>query len=424
MTGEGSIDKLIEAFHLFDGDERPPMVLMVPLPCEEPPAANGIFQSLESQFEEDLQGFELIEAKVPSAHWEIEIRLDSGEVYILWLAPWDESFIDDLKLRAMSSGERKGLKRANYLLGLARILSGPPLAELRFCYRILSVAAPKGLGFLDLASKTCRGPRWVRDMAFSSALPSFRLLCDINAVGYHDRRSYWLHTVGLRRAGLPELEIFDVQEASLGRCKELIERAGMRFLHLGLPSEEEEFSLGGGLKLAWLWRRSLSEDPAAGFRDPCQRVPSAVLFSPVGGAFWNRLENPSLSGVFLGFEPFVDKEGIKNKKLLAGERFNRFKTLFRTYKGQEGWVFYVMLALVDQGAVEESRDIRWLRLDDMTSRGFIGRESCDEESRHYCFHFMIDWMLRSPRGDYFADDVALIEGELEESSPGRKKGGE
>ncbi len=417
------------AFSLFSAEEQPPAVLLAFLPEDCEPTADGVFSSVERQFEQELSGYEVQETSVPGATWEVEIRVKSGAVYIIWMGSFDNTQFENVDHRFVTLGEDKKLKKSSRVLGLATLMRDDYLGRLKDCYRLLSVAAPEAVAFADLGTSIIRGARWARDMAFSCALPSISLLCNIHRVKDGEGK-IWLHTHGLRRCAIPEIEIFEANDESVEECSSLVERVVRRFLDLGLPPEDEAFAVGKGLEVIWLSRETLKEDWAAQLRKDNHTVPSLVLFSSIGGTDWRRLESPALSADFLQSDLFVPKAEVQSRRLLAYERFNRFRTLYSAYSQREDWSFFVFVGLVDEGPIDDANQFAWLFVDKLTERGFLAREvdklespagDDSKEAYHYELHFMVDWLITCPEGLFSAADVSMLEDYLAETSPGKKR---
>ena len=235
--------------------------------------------------------------------------------------------------------------------------------------------------------------------------------------------------MGLRRFSLPEIEIHDVPQEAEEDCFNLLERSARRFIDLGLPPEDEAFSIGKGLELISLSRQSLKEDWASKLREGPLDVPALVLFSSIGGPSWRRLEHPASSPECLNASFFVPKGEVQSRRLIAYERFHRFRTLFRLYNQKKDWNFYAFVGLVDEGPIDEAEKFCWLQVEKITERGFLARQVKNPEERktaesklcHYELHFMVDWLIDSPQGFFGAEEVAVLEGLLEETSPGKKR---
>ena len=416
-----------KAFSLFHTEEQPPVVLLALLPDDESPLVDEVFASVERQFEQELLGFEVNEISVPKASWEVEMRVNTGAVYIIWSGEIDKEQMKATNFRSITGDELSVAQKSTKVIGLATLMKENPLQQLQRCYRLLTVAAPKATAFADVGARVARGKRWVDDMAFSCALPSISLAYSIQQEGL-DERSL-LCTMGLRRFSLPEIEIHDVPQEAEEDCFNLIERSARRFIDLGLPPEDEPFSIGKGLELIWLDRQSLQEDWAAKLRQGPLDVPAVVLFSSVGGPSWRRLENPAASPECLNASFFVPKGEVQSRRLIAYERFQRFRTLFRLYNQREEWNFYAFVGLVDEGPIDEAEKFSWLQVEKITERGFLARQVKNPEERrtaesklcHYELHFMVDWLIDSPQGFFGAEEVAVLEGLLEETSPGKKR---
>ena len=83
------------------------------------------------------------------------------------------------------------------------------------------------------------------------ATATFRIHAVTEGEGRSER--VWLHTHGLRRLGLPELEIVDVPQSAAGTLGEVINAMANAFLCFGMPPAGEPFGPGGGKSGGLLW---------------------------------------------------------------------------------------------------------------------------------------------------------------------------
>lgn len=111
------------------------------------------------------------------------------------------------------------------------------------CYhtqlKIISGLLPDCLAVLDHSSEKVLSGKWVQLAAESDVPPSPRYIFTVQAVS-GDTEEVWLHSHGLNRCGLPELEILNSTKDTFDDHYNIIEIMAKRLLESGEPPKEKE----------------------------------------------------------------------------------------------------------------------------------------------------------------------------------------
>lgn len=209
----------------------------------------------------------------------------------------------------------------------------------------------------------------------------------------HDRanaaETYWVHTHGLERAGIPDLEIFDVPRELLPAAAELLESIADLWIEFQTPDPEKMVSIGPGLQIAWRpWHTLVAERDEAATGGWCDRVDGsahtgyrAVLVEaaprhPSAGPHASAWQAPL--GVLRRLtqsETIIYKTVKFTRRIaqLARDRWGTFGLLFASRRPQD-WRFTVKL---EYPIAEESGDgrteHRWYEVDKLRPGGIHGR---------------------------------------------------
>lgn len=106
--------------------------------------------------------------------------------------------------------------------------------------KIMDALMPEALCILDEGSEKILSAKWVKLAASSNVPPSPRYLFTVQAVSEQDKSpEVWLHTHGLNRCGIPELEILGSDGKNYNNHYNLIDIMAKRFLD-GVTIEEGE----------------------------------------------------------------------------------------------------------------------------------------------------------------------------------------
>ena len=429
---------------LLCGDIIPPSWVVAQLPPEQ--ACPGVTEILEFLRAADLP---LAEARpahkpsVPNARWELEIHLETGLVegadeqeLRLWVVPSEA--LDELHLdwAQLSDAEKALASRSRWSLGSSTDFGEFPLFDFHRQLQVLLTAAPSAPVFFDVTACRAHAAVWVQEAAHSDIPPPPLSLYAIHAV-YPEpgkRRGTWLHTHGLVRCGVPELEMLDTAQDAVGSCGLLINTVAAMVLEGGMPEPATAFQPGAHMDLVWLpWQQGLARlkrgrvgGPAD--RDEYHASTSAILFAPVRRWFLRHLVSPTIYREILEGNPLLYVSTMETNRMaaLARDRLDRFASIFDDNAGLDDWVFLVKLGYPVDGAEEEDdREHLWFEVHHLAGSKCeatllnepysIGAMHEGERS-HHDLGLLTDWQILSPYGRYSADTVVHLQRKLEDGS--------
>ncbi|MCM1233404.1 MAG: DUF4026 domain-containing protein [Ruminococcus flavefaciens] len=108
--------------------------------------------------------------------------------------------------------------------------------------KIIASVLPDVIAVLDISAEKILAGKWVRMAAESAVLPAPRYIFIVQAVTSRTGK-VWLHTHGLNRCHLPELEILDSTAETYERQYNIIENTAYRMLEDGAPEWKEPLYL-------------------------------------------------------------------------------------------------------------------------------------------------------------------------------------
>ncbi|HVJ82175.1 MAG TPA: hypothetical protein VNC50_14000 [Planctomycetia bacterium] len=185
------------------------------------------------------------------------------------------------------------------------------------------------------------------------------------AVAGGEPRRYWLHTHGLERAGVPDLEIFEVPEQLVDAACEAIETVASLWIQYQTPAPETPFAIGADLEIAWRpWQAQVEEMPHAavgGWRYRRDEFAHAgyravlVAAKPVGGVVgrFGRVWRPPVETLERIASPatalYRSQYETRRMAQVARERWPSFGMLFAGRRPRD-WRFAVKLRYGEEGA--------------------------------------------------------------------------
>ncbi|QDU62315.1 hypothetical protein Pan216_31820 [Planctomycetes bacterium Pan216] len=358
--------------------------------------------------------------------------------YLIWCEPaidahWN--FVGDVRWR---SPEQQTLARSTrWLVGLEGPLSPkqPTIdyqLQLRLCDEISRGWAPV-VG--DANSLVYRAIEDVRSLASANVPPRTSSLYSIHKLVDREvdgELRYWVHTHGLERAGIPDLEMFDVPKSRLGAAKELIESVADLWIEFGTPEPEEEFLIGRAMNLRWRpWHdvaASMAPRATGGWRlrqdDPSHAGNRAVLVDATGEAGGIRAAGAPLEVltklVSTGAILFKSTQETDRTARLAYEQWGTFGLLFAS-KHPEDWRFAVKLSYdqVEEGGGTEHLwfEVKQLRPGGIRAELVSTPKSVEGMARGdvdwHSLDRLSDWRIVTPSRVYDPETASIL---LESSS--------
>lgn len=374
------------------------------------------------------------------ARWELEIELAvpgraEPALARAWLEPAPHGLLmDGVPWRGVTARDLDDGRHATWAVCVSMGFAENPLADYHAQARLLFALAPEAILVLDVNAYRPRPGAWLREVAQTKVPPSPIALFSIHDVAEPGAERHWLHTHGLDRCGLVELDALDVPGERAGLVGELMNSVAAMFLERGLPDPGEPFAVGQDIDLLWLpWSEGLSkvsEDTPGGRkdRDETHRGARAILFAPKRGVFGTKYQSPAVYVPLLEQNPllYVSSAETERMALLASERLPRFFALFDRWGEQENWLFLVKLGYpVDEAEDDSDREHLWFRVHARSAGEVeatllnapyrIARLHEGDRGRHALEH-LTDWAVLCEAGRFDAGSVAELERLLAERS--------
>ena len=196
---------------------------------------------------EQAKGFQLKAAHLGDAFCSLELS-SQGQAYTLslYLTPFGipplyrcQHYFPDVDAEELEAREQ----------GLAvEMTFGPdPLASYHLQLQVIHTLLPDTLAVMDDSSEKLLSGRWVALAAASHIPPAPRYIYTVQAVSGDESDCVWLHTHGLNRCGITELEVLDSSRQTYESHYHILETMANRLLE-----EEEPLEPGEPLYLARL----------------------------------------------------------------------------------------------------------------------------------------------------------------------------
>lgn len=282
--------------------------------------------------------------------------------------------VAEYRNRNLLEDERVAMHQAEQILECYTFLNlAYPQTHLMLQFAVMSAIAGKSYAVQDRIASTFLSGAWLAEMAQTYVPPSLELCYVIHAITPDDAEhgEYWLHTHGLLKFGLPELEILRVTRQQLSVCQGMISTTATRLL--GEPEiwyrDENDLiahNAQGGLSIRLLsWQdtltsgvleskkggiRSLFKSSAESFSgdfsereaDEIHTEPSMVILADVDGetaplsAFGEQLSEDNHT-MFL-----LPNAETARMYYLAKEKLPLFQECFHRFAPEQGQWGYMM----------------------------------------------------------------------------------
>jgi hypothetical protein len=244
-----------------------------------------------------------------------------------------------------------------------------------------------------------------------------------------------LHTHGLGRCGVAELEMLDVPPEGSGLCAKLLNAVAAQFVEHGMPPPGEPFDAGMNLTLVWFpWEQALKHVRpgclgAEADRDEGHRGASAVLLVPRRGWLWTSYEGPASYLPLLQGNPilYVSAMETERQSMLAKEHLPDFVELFGRHGASPDWHFIVKLGYRVDGAADGlAREHLWFEvhaLEGASCSATLMNEPLQVralKAGHRGSHdlgLLSDWQIFCPHGRFGPDTLSLLRAKLAGAAP-------
>lgn len=360
--------------------------------------------------------------KIGSGEYEYGVRIDTMEVEIPEMFRI-QHFFRDIDIEAIQQ-QKKGL--VVEMLFDEHILDSYH-TQLKLIHELL----PDCLAVLDGSSEKVLSGKWVALAAKSNVPPSPRYIFTVQAVS-GDSEEVWLHSHGMNRCGLPELEILNSTKDTYNDHYNIIETMAKRMLEKGEPPQEKE-----PMYLAMVtneiplmatvvnWKEALKKYPSgvlggAGDRKEGHNQNTDVIFCYPTPESMDKKQyyEVSVFDEYLNGNPIymLTNQETDRMRRLAAERLDFMLKMF----GREKITILVKVGLeVDEEFKEDGNSFEhiWFELKEkhqdtftaeLTQEPYYVKDLHEGAVMTFPYGQITDWIIFTPEGRVTPDDVYLL----------------
>jgi hypothetical protein len=360
-------------------------------------------------------------APVEGDPWALAVEVPvEGRSLALRVAPVEPPTLDATILGAArfeDEGERIAAEAAQAAVAIEGRLGGPALPAFRAqLAAAAAVAGERSSGVVDLSALRLVTPGELESLVGTSAAPRARDLLMIHSIGSRHRGRLWLHTHGLARAGVPDLEALRVRDEDRDdAAKAIFTLADL--LVSGDVAPSGVVPIGEGVAVALLDLEDalarVDEDETGGerSRDEAHRGTRMVVAPPRARRDGSVIEPDEVCEAIRGAPVlFSSHAETERQARVARERLPRLRGLYVEHAREPGWVFLVKLAF----EVARGREHLWFRvvgLEPARVEGVLENEPRDVATMKkgargwHDLARLSDWVAIAPDGSRIGPDA-------------------
>ena len=390
--------------------------LFVIWPEAERPLEEEVRLALSAAYEDvtQLDELEVTDEVLWGSTWSIPGPADrERSEYVVW-AQTRASFLDPFLADGLHDPSDHDLAlQSKWLIGIETQLDpGRPQASFQDQLRLVSqVAVPGLIAVYDDNALRVRSGREVEDLCSCPVPPRARTLYDVHAVNGVDG-GVWLHTHGLGRAGLPDLDLVGVPSGAAEDAHELLHAVVDGLLGGIEPDPDGRLEIGEQVTVRLVpldTALPFYAVDAAGGRDDrrgevadhaAQRL---VVLDPVRDVTPLRQisqvhEDPTL---------YTTADELERLRVLSTGRWGTFGQLFIMHRDHD-WRFHVRMAC-DRSTASPDREHLWFEVLGLKPGQVHGRLmnepvnvaglACGQEVWQPLDR-LTDWLIQTPNGAY------------------------
>ncbi len=373
---------------------------------------------LSHKFDKSLQ----LKIEADQTEYEVEVNPIEFELPKMYRI---QHFFPDIDIETVESS-RVGLE-------VAMEFSGEALASYHLQLKVICALLANVAAVLDHSSEKILSGRWVALAAASSVPPAPRYIYTVQAVAGEEETCVWLHSHGLNRCGLPELEILNTTKETYQTHYSIIETMANRMLELEKPLTPKEpmflarLAVDMPLVVTMVdWREAVAlyppqmlggkndrkeghnENTCAVFAYPTQEDMEQNKYAPVS-VFDSYLEGNPIYMI-------SDRETARMKRLAA----ERISYLQKAFLNRENKIIVKIGLKMDAEFSEDEneREHIWFELLEILDgeiKGKLTQEPYYVKNMHegsegvYSFTEITDWMIYTKERRITPDDVYLLD---------------
>jgi hypothetical protein len=344
-------------------------------------------------------------------------KLDSPDLSVPWsLEPVPTVPLSELHITpaSLEGVDVEAVTRSTWSLALrAPLPTDAPVDRFELLLQIARAVAPDAIALIDPEGGTVRPISWLIDVAVPGIPLRLDALYRIHAVT-DDNGNAWLHTHGLRRCGIPDLEMLAVPEAEVHAAGALLQTVVHRALVHGLPNLGLATEYGHDFEIAlvpWTYAHPAIASETGGPSDRSVSHPEDnlvlvawVTTGPTTGTWRTAahlVEEAGDNPVF-----YLTSYETDRMEALARLRWGTFTLLANHLVGLDGWRFLAKFGYGGEG--DTHREHLWFEVERADAAGAQCRLLNDphqdlgmnegDEGRHDLDR-LTDFVIASPLGN-------------------------
>ncbi len=369
---------------------------------------------------------------IPGSIWKIECQLTDKDNRTTQYIIWAEESKTYLNLQFDWHGITGYCENMNHnskwCIGLSTKFQDSPLTDFHRQIKVLIQIAPETLFIMDLSACKNFPSEWANQTALSKIPPPPDSLYTIHcAVDSEDsevsNNSIWLHTHGLNRCNLIEIEALDITEESAVNVANLIKTIAGFMLENGVPPKKKIFHIDHRLSITWLpWKTGIKKFPSSipgskKYRDDLHNFRTGILFAVKKYYVFPKYENLNKLNGLLSENPIVhiSTNETDRMKSLAFERLEDFINIFTVYKEKKEWEFLIKLGYqADNTNDETGNEHLWFQIHNysmdeveatLLNEPYNIAAMYEGQRDIHKIDNLTNWFISTPHGNYNPDSV-------------------
>lgn len=338
---------------------------------------------------------------------------------MVWLEDRGDVSADAVEESLDDPDERRAAERSMWLLGTETYLGEAPAKGFQIQLRVLDAAVTPGMpAAFDDSALSIRSGRIIREIARSKTPPRAGVLFGIHETPVDGER-VWVHTHGLGRFGLPEIEVVGLGKERSRDAFDLVDAVADALVSGSGPTPDGLLTLGDGIEVVLVTPEDALMRLTAGpeLRDAGQEdhlVHSLAVVDTEGlppfGALDHFAECPVL---------FKGRLESDRQAQLAKERYGVFGQLFAMHR-REGWRFHVKLCFEGVGD-PPSYEHLWFEVRELKPGKIKGvrlnepmmtRVARQGETGWHDYARLSDWNIVTPNGNFDPESAGVLLGDF------------
>ncbi|MBD3362621.1 DUF4026 domain-containing protein [Candidatus Dojkabacteria bacterium] len=322
----------------------------------------------------------------------------------------------------ITKAEVKNAKNSKRYLLIKTDFQRDPLVDFFNQIKLLVTIVPDVILIKDLSAIQLLSGDWARDVFENDIPPSPQRMFSIHGVQQDDE--VWLHTHGLERCGLKDVEILGVPKEGYERVGDLLNTIVQMIIDSEPPVEGEPITVANNIKIVFLkWKKAIKhlQNIKLGGKEDREENHSrdnlVIMLPDTKTMLGWKYKSPKELSKKLDSNPvfYITVSETKRMEELARRKFELFTQYFKKYKKNNDWKFSVKLGfLVDNNKDKNDKEHLWFKVVSINEENIEGKllnEPYDIKSLHkgknytYTINTLTDWLIVSPFGNYTPDNI-------------------